>query len=76
VTGAILSHLASDDEQTRQAGADTARALIADDATRIMTLGPPLAARVPGEDAGYAGTIIRPGPPFTRSRKSGVASRS
>ncbi|GIH16155.1 hypothetical protein [Rugosimonospora africana] len=55
VTGRIVTHLSSDEEQTRQAGADAARALLAVDATRIMALGPPLAASIRGEDAGYAG---------------------
>jgi hypothetical protein len=56
VTGRIMTHLASDDEQTRQAGADAARELLAVDATRIVALGPPLAASIRGEDAGYGGT--------------------
>lgn len=56
VTDRILTHLADDDEQTRQAGADAARELLAVDSTRILALGPPLAASIRGEDAGYAGT--------------------
>ncbi|WP_194904368.1 hypothetical protein [Catenulispora rubra] len=56
VTEQIMTYLASDDEQNRQAGAEAATALLVVDASRIMALGPPLAASIRGEDAGYAGT--------------------
>lgn len=56
VTDHIVAHLASDDDRTRQAGADAARELLAIDASRIVALGPPLAASIRGNDAGYAGT--------------------
>ncbi len=55
VTDQITAHLASDDELTRQAGADAARVLLAADATRVIALGPPLAGSIRGEDTGYAG---------------------
>ncbi|PZS09136.1 MAG: hypothetical protein DLM64_11120 [Solirubrobacterales bacterium] len=55
VTGRIIEHLASDDESTREAGADAARVLLALDATRIIALGSPLAASVRGPESGYAG---------------------
>lgn len=55
VTDRITAHLASDDEHTREAGADAARVLLALDATRILALGPPLAASVRGKDSGYGG---------------------
>jgi len=55
VTGRIADHLASDDELIRQAGADAAGVLLAADAARVIALGPPLAASIRGEDAGYAG---------------------
>jgi hypothetical protein len=55
VTDRIIAHLASDDEYTREAGADAARVLLALDATRIVALGPPLAASVCGKDNVYAG---------------------
>ena len=55
VTERIIGHLASDDESTRQAGADAARLLLAEDAGRVVALGQPLAASVRGPDSGYAG---------------------
>ncbi|MGH3171790.1 MAG: hypothetical protein ACRDN0_38760, partial [Trebonia sp.] len=55
VTGAIVDHLASDDDSTREAGADAAQMLLAIDPARVIALGPPLAASVRGPDAGYAG---------------------
>lgn len=54
VTGRIIEHLASDDERTREVGADAARVLLALDSTRIVALGPPLAASVRGRERGYA----------------------
>jgi hypothetical protein len=51
----IIEHLASDDDRTREAGADAARVLIGDDPTRIVALGPPVAASVRGPGRGYAG---------------------
>jgi hypothetical protein len=51
----IIAHLASDDETTRQAGAEAALVLLTIDATRVVALGPPLAASVRGQDRGYAG---------------------
>ena len=51
----IIAHLASDDEMTRQAGAEAAFVLLTIDATRVVALGPPLAASVRGPDRGYAG---------------------
>lgn len=55
VTERIIEHLASDDERTREAGADAARVLLAFDSTRIVALGAPLAASVRGPDRGYVG---------------------
>lgn len=55
VIGRIIAHLASDEETTRQAGAEAALVLLRIDATRVVALGPPLAASVRGEDRGYAG---------------------
>jgi hypothetical protein len=55
VTGRIIEHLASDDEPTREAGADAARVLLALDATRVVALGHPLAASVRGPDSPYGG---------------------
>jgi hypothetical protein len=51
----IIAHLASDDEVTRQAGADAAFVLLTIDASRVVELGPPLAASVRDQDRGYAG---------------------
>jgi hypothetical protein len=50
----IIAHLASD-EMTRQAGAEAAFVLLAIDASRVVALGPPLAASVRDQDRGYAG---------------------
>jgi hypothetical protein len=55
VTRGIVDHLASDDDATRETGADAARILLAIDPARVIALGPPLAASVRGSDAGYAG---------------------
>ncbi len=55
MTERIIGHLGSDDESTRQAGADAARLLLAEDAGRVVALGQPLAASVRGPDSGYAG---------------------
>jgi hypothetical protein len=55
VTERITAHLGSGDELTRQAAADAARVLLADDAARVIALGPPLAGSIRGEDTGYAG---------------------
>ena len=55
VTARVIEHLASDDDLTREAGAEAARVLLAQDATRVVALGRPLAASVRGEDNGYAG---------------------
>jgi hypothetical protein len=55
VTARIIEHLGSDDELTREAGADAARVLLALDATRVVALGHPLAASVRGPDTPYAG---------------------
>ena len=55
VTARVIEHLASDDESTREAGADAARVLLALDATRVIALGRPLAASVRGPESGYAG---------------------
>jgi hypothetical protein len=55
VTGRIIEHLASDDDSTREAGADAARVLLAPDASRVIALGHSLAASVRGPESGYAG---------------------
>jgi hypothetical protein len=55
VTARVIEHLASDDDLTREAGADAARVLLAQDATRVVALGRALAVSVRGEDSGYAG---------------------
>jgi hypothetical protein len=55
VTARITDHLGSDDDRSREAGADAARELLVIDATRIVTLGPPLVASVRGPDRVYAG---------------------
>jgi len=55
VTERIIEHLASEDESTREAGADAARVLLALDATRVIALGAPLAASVRGAESGYVG---------------------
>jgi hypothetical protein len=55
VTGAIVDHLASGEDWSREAGADAARILLAIDPARVIALGTPLAASVRGSDAGYAG---------------------
>jgi hypothetical protein len=55
VTDRIVMHLASDDERTREAGADAAQVLLVLDATRVVALGPPLAASVRGQESFYAG---------------------
>jgi hypothetical protein len=55
VTARTIEHLASDNELTREAGADAARVLLARDATRVVALGRPLAASVRGQESGYAG---------------------
>ncbi len=55
VTERIVGHLASDDEPTREAAADAARVLLAVDPTRVVALGPSLAASVRGPESGYAG---------------------
>jgi hypothetical protein len=55
VTDRIVAYLASEDERTREVGADAARVLLALDTTRVVALGPPLAASVRGKDSGYAG---------------------
>ena len=55
VTERIIMHLASDDDPTREAGADAARVLLALDVTRVIALGSPLAASVRGPESGYAG---------------------
>jgi hypothetical protein len=55
VTDRIIEHLASDDERTREAGADAAYALLVVDPMRIVVLGQPLAASVRGQESGYAG---------------------
>ncbi len=55
VTRRIVEHLASDDESTREAGADAARVLLAFDAMRVIALGRPLAANVRGPESGYSG---------------------
>lgn len=55
VTERVVRHLASDDETTREAGSDAARILLADDPTRVVALGRPLAASVRGPESGYAG---------------------
>ena len=55
VTERIIGHLGSGDERTRQAGADAACVLLAEDAGRVVALGQPLAASVRGSDSGYAG---------------------
>jgi hypothetical protein len=55
VTERIVGHLASDDEPTREAAADAARVLLAVDPTRVVALGPSLAASVRDPESGYAG---------------------
>jgi hypothetical protein len=55
VTERIIEHLASEDESTREAGANAARVLLALNATRVVALGHPLAASVRGAESGYAG---------------------
>ncbi len=51
----IIAHLASDNDRTREAGADAARILIREDSSRIKALGRPLAESVHGPDRGYHG---------------------
>lgn len=55
VINRIVGHLGSDDDRTRESGADAARVLLAQDPTRIVALGPALAASVRGPERGYAG---------------------
>jgi hypothetical protein len=51
----IVRCLGGDDAHIRQASADAARVLLGQDPTRIVALGPALAASVRGPDRGYAG---------------------
>ena len=55
VTRGIVDRLASDEDWSREAGADAARILLAIDPARVIALGTPLAASVRGSDAGYGG---------------------
>lgn len=55
VINRIVGHLGSDDDRTRESGADAARVLLGQDPTRIVALGPALAESVRGPERGYAG---------------------
>lgn len=55
MTDRIIEYLASDDERTREAGADAAYALLVGDPMPIVALGQPLAVSVRGKESGYAG---------------------
>ena len=55
VSNRITECLESDDEWTRHIAADGARVLIRQDPTRVVALGPALAASIRGPDVGYAG---------------------
>jgi hypothetical protein len=55
VTSRITEYLDSDDEWTRHIAADAARVVLRQDPTRVVALGPALAASIRGPDVGYAG---------------------
>jgi hypothetical protein len=55
VSDHLIAQLATDDEWTRHIAADAARVVLRQDPTRVVALGPALAASIRGPDVGYAG---------------------